>query len=96
MAVGDHHLPVTYDDVVAAARRLSGVANRTPVFTSRELNRRLIVHELVECEGLTPVHPYDDPRIMAGAGTSTLVDSDRHGGRPGAARRLSFTTVSAA
>jgi threonine dehydratase len=164
----DHHLPITFDDVAAAARRLVGIANRTPVFTSRELNERLgaevflkaeqfqrggafkfrgaynavsslskqelergvvasssgnhaqalsiaagllgasatifmprdapaskrnategygarviefdryqddreaIVQELVQREGLTPVHPYDDPRIMAGAGTSTL------------------------
>lgn len=165
----DHPRPaLTPDDVAAAARRLEGVANRTPVFTSRELDRRAggevflkaeqlqrggafkfrgaynalsslserelargvvaassgnhaqalaiaagllgtqatifmprdapaskraategygarvlefdryrddreaIVRELVEHEGLTPVHPYDDPRIMAGAGTSTL------------------------
>jgi threonine dehydratase len=165
----DHeHLPITPEDIAAAARRLSGVANRTPVFTSRELNDRVgaevflkaeqfqrggafkfrgaynavsllserelargvvasssgnhaqalsiaatlagttatifmprdapaskraategygarviefdryqddreaIVQELVEREGLTPVHPYNDPRIMAGAGTSTL------------------------
>ncbi len=168
MAVDHHHLPITSDDVVAAARRLSGVANHTPVLTSRQLNERVgaqvflkaeqfqrggafkfrgaynalsllserelargvvasssgnhaqalsiaaslvgtratifmprdapaskrtategygarviefdryqddreaIVHELVERQGLTPVHPYDDPRIMAGAGTSTL------------------------
>jgi threo-3-hydroxy-L-aspartate ammonia-lyase len=168
MSVSDHHLPITPDDVAAAARRVSGVANRTPVFTSRALNERVeaelflkaeqfqrggafkfrgafnavsslsesqlgrgvvasssgnhaqalaiaaalagtratifmpqdapaskraategygarviefdryvddreaIVQELVEREGLTPVHPYDDPRIMAGAGTSTL------------------------
>jgi threo-3-hydroxy-L-aspartate ammonia-lyase len=168
MAVDHDHLPATHDDVLAAARRLSGVANRTPVFTSRALNERVgaevflkaeqfqrggafkfrgaynavsslselelergvvasssgnhaqalsiaarlvgtratifmprdapaskraategygarviefdryqddreaIVAELVEREGLTPVHPYDDPRIIAGAGTSTL------------------------
>ena len=165
-------LPITPDDVEAAAQRIAGVANRTPVFTSRELNERLsaelflkaeqfqrggafkfrgaynkvaslseaelargvvasssgnhaqalaiaaalvgtkatifmpqdappskraategygarviefdrytddreaIVEEIVEREGLTPVHPYDDPMIMAGAGTSTaeLID----------------------
>ena len=146
MNVSDPQLPITSDDVAEAARRLSGVANRTPVFTSRDLNERVeaqlfnavsslserelargvvasssgnhaqalalaaalggtsatifmpqdapaskpatrlrrgdrvdvmddreaIVRELVEREGLTPVHPYDDPRIMAGAGTSTL------------------------
>ncbi len=163
-----HRLPITPDDVAAAARRIAGVANRTPVFTSRELDRRLgaqlflkaeqfqrggsfkfrgagnavaslappelargvvasssgnhaqalaiaaaaagtpatifmprdapaskraategygarvvewdryaddpeaLVLEHAEREGLTPVHPYDDRRIMAGAGTSTL------------------------
>jgi threonine dehydratase len=168
MNVSDHQLPITPDDVAAAARRVSGVANRTPVVTSRELNERVeaelflkaeqfqrggafkfrgaynavsslserelargvvasssgnhaqalalaaalggtratifmpqdapaskraategygarviefdryaddreaIVQELVERDGLTPVHPYNDPRIMAGAGTSTL------------------------
>jgi threonine dehydratase len=160
-------LPIDADDVAAAAVRLSGVANRTPVLTSRELDERLgatvflkaeqfqrggafkfrgaynavsslsrqelargvvaassgnhaqalsiaaglagtratifmpqdapaskriategygarvidfdryaddreeIVQALVDAEGLTPIHPYDDRRIMAGAGTST-------------------------
>ena len=35
-------------------------------------DREEIVEALVEREGQTPVHPYDDPRVMAGAGTSTL------------------------
>jgi threonine dehydratase len=161
-------LPVTPDDVAAAARRLEGVARRTPVITSRTLDEQLgaqvflkaeqfqrggafkfrgafnklsslpaaelargvvaassgnhaqalaiaaglagtqatilmpvdapaskraatesygarvvefdryrddreaLTHELAEREGLTIVHPYDDPQIMAGAGTSTL------------------------
>ncbi|HEX8207954.1 MAG TPA: pyridoxal-phosphate dependent enzyme [Solirubrobacteraceae bacterium] len=160
-------LPIDADDVAAAAGRLAGVANRTPVMTSRSLDERLgatvflkaeqfqrggafkfrgaynavsslsedelargvvasssgnhaqalaiaaalagaratifmprdapaskraategygarviefdryvddreeIVQALVDREGLTPVHPFDDPRIMAGAGTST-------------------------
>jgi threo-3-hydroxy-L-aspartate ammonia-lyase len=168
VAVKREQLPITPDDVAAAAQRLAGIAHRTPVLTSRELNERLgselflkaeqfqrggafkfrgayntvaslserelgngvvgsssgnhaqalaiaaglagtkatifmprdapaskraategygarviefdryvddregIVRELAEREGLTPVHPYDDPRIMAGAGTSTL------------------------
>ena len=168
MTAAHQPLPITPDDVAAAARRLAGVANRTPVFTSRALDERLgaklflkaeqfqrggafkfrgayntvsslsedelargvvaassgnhaqalsiaaalvgtkatifmpqdapaskraategygarviefdryvddreaIVRELVERDGLTPVHPYDDARIMAGAGTSTL------------------------
>ncbi len=165
--MGEQKLPIDPDDVAAAADRIAGVANRTPVFTSRSLDERLgatvylkaesfqrggafkfrgayntvaslspeelargvvasssgnhaqalaiaaqlagaqatifmprdapaskraategygarviefdryvddreqIVADLVEREGLTPVHPYNDPRIMAGAGTST-------------------------
>lgn len=163
----DTRLPIEPDDVTAAAQRIAGVANRTPVFTSRSLDERLganlylkaeslqrggafkfrgayntiaslspselargvvasssgnhaqalaiaaglagtratifmpqdapaskraatagygariiefdryaddreqIVAQLAERDGLTPVHPYDDPRVMAGAGTST-------------------------
>src|SRR5690349_1715073 len=161
-------LPISLDDVAAASRRVAGVANRTPVLTSRSLDERLrarvfikaesfqrggafkfrgaynkvaslserelargvvasssgnhaqalaiaaglagtsatilmptdapaskraategygarviewdryrddpeaIVQELAERDGLAMVHPYDDPLIMAGAGTSTL------------------------
>ncbi len=168
MHVDREQLPITPDDVAAAARRLAGVAHHTPVLTSRELDERVgatlflkaeqfqrggafkfrgaynavaslserelargvvaassgnhaqalaiaaalvgttatifmphdapaskraategygarvigfdryvddreaIVQELADRDGLTPVHPYDDPRIMAGAGTSTL------------------------
>ena len=175
MDVTDHRLPITPDDVAAAARRVSGVANRTPVFTSRQGDelvggklflkaeqfqrggafkfrgaynavsslpprdlargvvasssgnhaqalaiaaalagsqatifmprdapaskraateaygarviefdryhddREAIVQELVERDGLTPVHPYDDPPVMAGAGTSTLELLDQAG-----------------
>lgn len=166
-AMSEERLPIHPEDVAAAAERIAGVANRTPVFTSRSLDewlgatvylkaesfqrggafkfrgayntvaslapeqlargvvasssgnhaqalaiaarlagakatifmpqdapaskraategygarviefdryvddREEIVADLVEREGLTAVHPYDDPRIMAGAGTST-------------------------
>ncbi len=162
------HAPISADDIAVAARRLTGVANRTPTVTSRELDRRLgaqvflkaeqfqrggafkfrgaynalssladedlargvvaassgnhaqalsmaaaihgaqatifmprdapaskraathgygarviefdryrddraeLVDELCERKGLTHVHPFDDPQVMAGAGTSTL------------------------
>jgi threo-3-hydroxy-L-aspartate ammonia-lyase len=161
-------LPISPDDVAAAARRLDGIARRTPVFTSRDLNERLgaevflkaeqfqrggafkfrgafnkvsslsadelaggvvasssgnhaqavaiaaalagttatilmpidapqskraategygarvvefdrysddreaLTYELADRDGLTIVHAYDDPKVMAGAGTSTL------------------------
>lgn len=34
-------LPIQPEDVAAAADRIAGVANRTPVFTSRSLDERL-------------------------------------------------------
>ncbi len=37
----EERLPITPDDVAAAAARIAGVANRTPVFTSRSLDERL-------------------------------------------------------
>ena len=43
---------VTYDDVVDAARRLEGVAHRTPVATSRTLNERLGASLFLKCENL--------------------------------------------
>jgi threo-3-hydroxy-L-aspartate ammonia-lyase len=41
---------VVFDDVVAAAGRLEGVANRTPVLTSRTLDRRLGASAFLKCE----------------------------------------------
>jgi threonine dehydratase len=43
---------VTYDDVVQAARRLEGVAHRTPVATSRTLDERLGARLFLKCENL--------------------------------------------
>jgi threo-3-hydroxy-L-aspartate ammonia-lyase len=41
---------VTYAEIVDAARRLTGVANRTPVATSRTLDRRLGATLFLKCE----------------------------------------------
>jgi threonine dehydratase len=35
-------------------------------------DRDALLAELVEARGLQPVHPYDDPRVMAGQGTAAL------------------------
>jgi threonine dehydratase len=43
---------VTYDDVAAAAERLRGVAQRTPVATSRTLDERLSARLFLKCENL--------------------------------------------
>src|SRR5687767_4241649 len=42
----------TLDSVRAAARRLDGVANRTPVLTSRTLNERVGAEVFLKCENL--------------------------------------------
>jgi threonine dehydratase len=46
---------VTFDDVARAAERLSGVAHRTPVMTSRTLNDRLDAALFLKCENLQRV-----------------------------------------
>jgi threonine dehydratase len=43
---------VSYDDVCAAAQRLSGVAHRTPVATSHTLDERLGARLFLKCESL--------------------------------------------
>lgn len=41
---------VTYADVEAAARRLTGIAHRTPVLTSRTINQRTNAQVFLKCE----------------------------------------------
>ena len=43
-------LAVSYDDVAAAAARLDGIANRTPVLTSRRLDARTGASVFCKCE----------------------------------------------
>jgi threonine dehydratase len=43
---------VTYEDVAEAARRIEGVAHRTPVATSRTLDERLSARLFLKCENL--------------------------------------------
>jgi threo-3-hydroxy-L-aspartate ammonia-lyase len=45
-------LPVRFDDVVAAARRIEGIAHHTPVVTSQTLDRRLGARLFLKCENL--------------------------------------------
>jgi threonine dehydratase len=45
-------LPVSYEDVVAAAARLRGVATRTPVVTSRTLDALVGASVFLKCENL--------------------------------------------
>ena len=43
---------VSFEDVQAAARRLSGIAHRTPIATSRTLDERLSARVFLKCENL--------------------------------------------
>ena len=43
-------LPVSYEDVAAAAARLSGQAHRTPVMTSSTVNARTGASAFFKCE----------------------------------------------
>lgn len=52
MAVTAETLAVTFEDVEDAARRLAGVAHRTPVLTSRTLDERVGAQVFLKCEGL--------------------------------------------
>lgn len=45
-------LPVSFDDIRAAATKLSGIAHRTPVVTSRQLDQRANAHVYLKCENL--------------------------------------------
>jgi len=45
-------LAVSFDDVVAAAERIRGLAHRTPVVTSRTLDERLSARLFLKCENL--------------------------------------------
>jgi threo-3-hydroxy-L-aspartate ammonia-lyase len=42
----------TYDDVAGAARQIAGAAHRTPVMTSRTVNRRTSAEVFFKCENL--------------------------------------------
>jgi threonine dehydratase len=44
-------LPVAFEDVESAARRIEGVAHRTPVFTSRTLDDAVGARVFLKCEG---------------------------------------------
>ena len=48
-------MPVTYADVEAAARRLDGIANRTPVVTSRSANAVTSADVFFKCENFQRV-----------------------------------------
>jgi threo-3-hydroxy-L-aspartate ammonia-lyase len=52
MSTTENALPVSYDDVAAAAKRLAGVAHRTPVLTSRTADEATGAQVFFKCENL--------------------------------------------
>jgi len=52
---GDALIPVSYDDVAAAARRLAGHAHRTPIMTSRQVDERTGCRVYFKCENFQRV-----------------------------------------
>jgi threonine dehydratase len=51
----DDRLPVSYQDVAAAAQRLAGHARRTPVLTSRQVDERTGCRVFFKCENFQRV-----------------------------------------
>src|SRR3972149_6197920 len=63
----------TLADVREAAERIKRFAHRTPVLTCAPLAARETTRAEVAAEtGATVVHPYNDPRVIAGQGTAAL------------------------
>ena len=48
-------LPISFEDVQSAAKRISGVANRTPVMTSRKFNEAAAAEVYFKCENMQRV-----------------------------------------
>src|SRR5690349_3480195 len=48
----DEPLPISFDDVAAAGRRLAGIAHRTPVLRSGSANERTGATLFFKCENL--------------------------------------------
>jgi threonine dehydratase len=69
---------VQYDDVTEAARRIEGVAHRTPVATSRTLDERLKARVFLKCENLQRAGAFK----FRGAynALSRLSEAERRGG----------------
>ena len=55
MTYADKTMPVSYDDVAAAARRLAGHAHRSPILTSRQVDERTGCRVFFKCENFQRV-----------------------------------------
>jgi threonine dehydratase len=76
LAAALHGIPATIlmpeDAPASKAAATEGYGARIMRFDRYAADRDALLRELAEREGLTPVHAYDDDRIMAGQGTATL------------------------
>lgn len=88
MSAGNHAQAVAYHATRLGIRSVIVMPVNTPftkVRNTRDLGGEVILHgatlgdafdymqrELVEARGMTLVHPYDDPQVMAGQGTIAL------------------------
>ena len=88
MSAGNHAQGVAYHATRLGIRSVIVMPRNTPhtkVRNTRELGGEVILHgetlaeasafmeaELIGCQGMTRVHPYDDARIIAGQGTIAL------------------------
>lgn len=50
MDATNNQLPVSYDDIAAAAEKLRGIAHRTPALTSRTVDERTGAKVFFKCE----------------------------------------------
>jgi len=67
---------VTWEDVVAAAERLEGVARRTPVMTSTQLDERLSARVFLKCESFQRVGAF---KIRGAYNAISRIPSDDRG-----------------
>jgi len=67
---------VTWEDVVAAAERLEGVARRTPVMTSTQLDERLSARVFVKCESFQRVGAF---KIRGAYNAISRIPAEDHG-----------------
>ena len=87
-----HDVPATIlmpeDAPASKAAATEGYGARIVRFDRYSADREALIAEWAERDGLDPVHPYDDERIMAGQGTATLeLIEDGGAARPAARAR---------
>jgi threonine dehydratase len=84
LAAAGHGVPALIlmpDDAPASkVEATRGYGAEIASFDRYEVNRDELLEEVAAERGMTPVHPYDDPLVMAGQGTSALELLEQSGG----------------